>query len=111
MDPEASVALENPALSNQSFERGKAQAQPSERRGMSAGATYVKTGLLLVLFVAAAAFGWSQVELVQVGSQTIPLAPAWTWLAFLLTFILAFAGLVSYRSISIIAVLYALTEG
>ena len=50
------------------------------------------TGLLLVIVVAAAAFGWSQVEIVTVGEREDALTPAWTWLAFLLTFIVAIVG-------------------
>lgn len=105
------MSIENPALTNQSFARGAAQASPAERTGMAAGGTYVKTFLLLVVFVAAAAFGWSQVQIIQVGTQAIPILPPWTWLAFLLTFIFAFAGIFAYRSIPIIAVLYMLSEG
>src|SRR5262245_9337312 len=105
------VSIENPALTNQSFARGAAQTSPAERTGMTATGTYLKTVLLLVIFVAAAAFGWSQVQIIQVGTQVIPIQPWWTWLAFLFTFILAFAGIVAYRSISIIATLYALSEG
>jgi uncharacterized YccA/Bax inhibitor family protein len=105
------VSLENPALTNQSFARGAAQVSAAERHGMTATGTYVKTFVLLVVFVAAAAFGWSQVELVTVGTQVIPLAPSWTWLAFLLTFIFAFVAVFATQSIPIIAVLYALSEG
>jgi uncharacterized YccA/Bax inhibitor family protein len=103
--------VENPALTSQSFARGAAEVSPAERTGMTAGGTYLKTVLLLVLFVAAAAFGWSQVRIIQVGTQAIPVSPSWTWLAFLLTFILAFAGVFAYRAIPIIAVGYALSEG
>jgi uncharacterized YccA/Bax inhibitor family protein len=105
------MSFENPALTDQSFARGTAQVGAAERTGMTAGGTYLKTILLLVLFIAAAAFGWSQVQVMQVGTQAIPISPWWTWLAFLLTFILAFAGVFAYRSIPIIAVLYALSEG
>jgi uncharacterized YccA/Bax inhibitor family protein len=108
---EENVSIENPALTDRSFARGAAETSPAERTGMTAGGTYAKTFLLLVLLVAAAAFGWSQVEIVHVGSQAIPIQPWWTWLAFLATFILAFAGVFAYRSIPIISVLYALSEG
>jgi uncharacterized YccA/Bax inhibitor family protein len=105
------VSLENPALTNQSFARGAAQVTPAERSGMTATGTYLKTVLLLVVFVAAAAFGWSQVEIVTVGTRVVPISPWWTWLAFLMTFILAFAGIVASRAIPMIAILYALSEG
>lgn len=105
------MAIENPALTTQSFARGSAEASAAERQGMTAAGTFVKTGVLLVLLVAAAAFGWSQVEIVQVGNRAVAVTPWWTWLAFLLTFIFAFAGVFAYRSIPIIAPLYALSEG
>src|SRR3712207_1860386 len=80
------MAIENPALNERSFRRGIEEAD-TETRGMSATGTYAITGLLLVIVVAAAAFGWSQVEIVAVGGRQEGLTPAWTWLAFLLTFI------------------------
>src|SRR3712207_5595507 len=104
------MALENPALNERSFERGieETGADPS---GMTAAGTYAITGLLFVIVVAAAAFGWSQVEIVTVGGRQEALTPAWTWLAFLLTFIVAIVGAFAYRAAPITSVLYALGEG
>jgi hypothetical protein len=62
------MALENPALNERSFQRGIEEAG-TEPRAMSAAGTYAITGLLFVIVVAAAAFGWSQVEIVTVGGQ------------------------------------------
>jgi uncharacterized YccA/Bax inhibitor family protein len=78
---------------------------------MTASGTYAKTVVLLVLLVAAAAFGWSQVELIEYDGRTVAIQPPWSWLAFLLTFILGFAGAFAYRAIAIIAPLYALCQG
>src|SRR3712207_8671537 len=80
------MAIENPALNERSFRRGIEEAD-TEPRGMSATSTYAITGLLLVIVVAAAALGWSQVEIVTVGGRQEALTPAWTWLVFLMTFI------------------------
>ena len=104
------MALENPALNERSFRRGieEASAEPS---GMTAAGTYAIVGVLLVIVVAAAAFGWSQVEIVTVGGQEEALTPAWTWLAFLVTFIVAIVGAFAYRAAPITSVLYALGEG
>jgi uncharacterized YccA/Bax inhibitor family protein len=77
--------IDNPALNAQAFARGMADVSAAERRGMTVAGTYVKTGLLLVILIAAAAFGWSQVELVTVNGREVALQPSWTWLAFLLT--------------------------
>ena len=104
------MALENPALNERSFRRGVEEVG-AESRGMSASGTYVIVGLLLAIVVAAAAFGWSQVEIVTVGGRNEALTPAWTWLAFLLTFVVAIVGAFAYRAAPITSVLYALGEG
>jgi uncharacterized YccA/Bax inhibitor family protein len=78
---------------------------------MTAAGTYVITGLLFVIVVAAAAFGWSQVEIVPVGGREDALTPAWTWLAFLLTFIVAIVDAFAYRAAPLTSVLFALGEG
>jgi uncharacterized YccA/Bax inhibitor family protein len=104
------MAIENPALNERSFQRGIEEAG-AEPRGMSAAGTYAITGLLFVIVVAAAAFGWSQVEIVTVGGRQEALTPAWTWLAFLLTFIVAIVGAFASRAAPITSVLYALGEG
>src|SRR3712207_8484445 len=98
------MALENPALNDRSFERGieEADAGPG---GMTAAGTYVITGVLLVIAVAAAAFGWSQVEIVNVGGRQEALTPAWTWLVFLLTFVVGIVGAFAYQAAPITSVL------
>ena len=77
---------------------------------MTASGTYATTGLLLVIVVAAAAFGWSQVEIVSVDGRQEALTPAWTWLVFLLTLIVGIVGAFVYRAAPITSVLYALGE-
>src|SRR5215204_837225 len=104
------MALENPALNERSFRRGIEEAG-AEPPGMSASGTYAIAGVLLAIVVAAAAFGWSQVEIVSVGGRQEALTPAWTWLAFLLTFVVAIVGAFAYRAAPITSVLYALGEG
>jgi uncharacterized YccA/Bax inhibitor family protein len=104
------MALENPALNERSFRRGIEETS-AEPRGMSASGTYALAGLLLAIVVAAAAFGWSQVEIVSVGGRNEALTPAWTWLAFLITFVVAIVGAFAYRAAPITSVLYALGEG
>jgi uncharacterized YccA/Bax inhibitor family protein len=104
------MALENPALNELSFERGMEEAG-AEARTMTALGTYAITGLLFVIVVAAAAFGFSQVEIVTVGGRQEALTPSWTWLVFLLTFIVGIIGAFAYRAAPITSVLYALGEG
>jgi hypothetical protein len=104
------MALENPALNELSFERGMEEAG-AEARTMTASGTYAIAGLLFVIVVAAAAFGFSQVEIVTVGGRKEALTPSWTWLVFLLTLIVGIVGAFAYRAAPITSVLYALGEG
>ena len=104
------MALENPALDGRSFQRGIEEAD-AEPRGMTAAGTYVIIGLLFVIVMAAAAFGWSQVEIVTLGGREDALTPAWTWLAFLLTFIVAIVDAFAYRAAPLTSVWFALGEG
>jgi uncharacterized YccA/Bax inhibitor family protein len=104
------MALENPALNERSFLRG-IEESGAEPRGMTASGTYATTGLLFLIVVAAAAFGWSQVEIVSVDGRQEALTPAWTWLVFLLTLIVGIVGAFAYRAAPITSVLYALGEG
>jgi uncharacterized YccA/Bax inhibitor family protein len=101
----------NPALNPAAFERGWAQAAPSERVGMTVGGTYLKTGLLVIILVLGGIFGWSQVEIVQVRGADVALQPAWTWLLILVTLGLGIYGAVAFRAAAIIGPLYALSEG
>ena len=104
------MALENPALNERSFLRG-IEESGAEPRGMSASGTYATTGLLFLIVVAAAAFGWSQVEIVTVDGRQEALTPVWTWLVFLLTLVVGIVGAFAYRAALITSVLYALCEG
>ena len=61
------MALENLAL--RTFLPAGIEGTGAEPRGMTAARTYAITGLLLLLVVAAAAFGWTQVEIVTVGGR------------------------------------------
>jgi uncharacterized YccA/Bax inhibitor family protein len=105
------MAVENPALNQDAFSRGIAQAPASEHAGMTVAGTYAITAGLLILLALAGAFGWSQVEIMTVNGQDMALAPRWVWLAFLFTFVLAMVGAFAFRAAPIIAPLYALTEG
>jgi uncharacterized YccA/Bax inhibitor family protein len=105
------VAVENPALNQQSFERGIAQATDAQPVGMTAAGTYLITGGLLILLAVAAAFGWSQVQVEVIGGSQVALAPRWTWLAFFLAFIVAMVGAFAFRAAPIMAPLYALLQG
>jgi uncharacterized YccA/Bax inhibitor family protein len=104
------MSIENPALNERSFQRGIEEAG-TEPRGMTAAGTYAIAGMLFAIVVAAAAFGWSQVEIVTVGGREEALTPAWTWLAFLVTFVVAIVGAFAYRAAPVTSVLYALGEG
>jgi uncharacterized YccA/Bax inhibitor family protein len=70
------MALENPALNERSFQRGIDETG-AEPRGMSASGTYAIAGLLFVIVVTAAAFGWSQVEISATGGFVLLYAVVW----------------------------------
>jgi len=91
------MALKTPAPNERSPQRGIEESDAAPR-GMTAAGTYVITGLLLVMGVAAVAFGWSQVEIVTAGGREEALTPAWTWLALLLTLIVPIVGALTYRA-------------
>ena len=85
------MALKTPAPNARAPQR-RIEESDAAPRGMTAAGTYVITGLLLVMGVAAVAFGWSQVEIVTAGGREEALTPAWMWLAFLLTLIVSIVG-------------------
>jgi hypothetical protein len=68
------MALKTPALNERSPRPGIKESDATPR-GMTAAGTYVITSLLLVMGVAAVAFGWSQVEIVTVGGREEALIP------------------------------------
>jgi uncharacterized YccA/Bax inhibitor family protein len=105
------MAVENPALNQEAFSRGIAQASATESTGMTVAGTYTITAGLLILLALAGAFGWSQVQIAIVQGEEVALTPRWIWLAFLLTFVLAMVGAFAFRAAPIIAPLYALVEG
>ncbi len=101
----------NPVLNQQAFQRTIAKSDATDRAGMTARGAYLKTGLLLIVLVAAAAFGWSQVQIETIRGVQVALTPPWVWLAFLATFVLGFAGVFAGRAIPFIAAGYALAQG
>jgi uncharacterized YccA/Bax inhibitor family protein len=78
---------------------------------MTVGGTYLKTGLLLVVLILGASFGWSQVTIVEVRGVPVALQPAWTWLLAFLTVILGIVAAFAIRAAMILGPLYALSEG
>jgi uncharacterized YccA/Bax inhibitor family protein len=78
---------------------------------MTVGGTYLKAGLLVIVLLLGAAFGWSQVEIVQVRGADVALQPAWTWLVAFGTLILGIVAATNIRGAPILGPLYALFEG
>jgi uncharacterized YccA/Bax inhibitor family protein len=98
-------------LNTAAFERGMADVASAERTGMTVAGTYVKTGLLLILLVVAAAFGWSQVQIAQVQGQDVALQPRWTWLLVFATLGIGICAAAMVRAAAVLGPLYALSEG
>ena len=69
------MAVENPALNQEAFSRGIAQASETERTGMTLAGTYAISGGLVILLALAAGFGWSQVQIRNVGGEQLAVAP------------------------------------
>ena len=92
------MAVENPALNQDAFARGIAQAPATEQVGMTVAGTYLITAGLLVLLVVAGAFGWSQVVIRNVGGEEVAIAPRWVWITFFLVFILAMVGAFAFEA-------------
>jgi uncharacterized YccA/Bax inhibitor family protein len=109
--PAKQEASNNPALNQQAFARTLERNGLKERAGMTAVGTYLKTGLLLIFLVAAGAWGWSQVRIETIRGVEVAIQPAWTWLAFLFTFIFAIAGIFAGRWMALVAIGYALAQG
>lgn len=101
---------DNPALNQQAFARAVTEVGGATS-GMTEAGTYARTGILVAILVLAAAFGWTQVEIVPVDAQQVAVVPAWVWLAFVLSSILGFIGTFAVRSSAVIAPLYALSQG
>ena len=101
----------NPALNPAAFQRGWMEATPEQRVGMTIGGTYLKTGLLLVILVLGAAFGWSSVDIVDVRGVPVAIQPGWTWIVMFLTLGLGIFAAFAIRAAPILGPLYALSEG
>ena len=78
---------------------------------MTVGGTYVKTGVLLFILVLGAAFGWSQVDTVEVRGVPVALQPSWTWILIFLTLGLGIFAAFAIRAAPILGPLYAICEG
>lgn len=100
---------DNPALSQKAFDQQIERTNTKGEKGFSVVGTYLKTGFLFLLFLAAGVFGWSLIEVVD--GQVI--SANWLWatgggiMAFGLAILSRWAG----KWIWIIAILYALAQG
>ena len=100
----------NPVLNHEAF--GKAASAAGVAGGtMTVLRTYAITVVLLILLVAGAAVGWSQVEVRDLGNSSVATMPAWVWLATLGVFVLAIITAVNPGAAPITAPTYALVEG
>ncbi len=123
------MAFENPALNDKTFKQAIAQSQvgygqpgygqpaytqPAEV--MTTTGTYAITAALLMLVIAGALIGWTQVETIPYsaygGTTWIPTSiPSWLLPALIGTFILAIAASFFPKASPIIAPIYAVGEG
>jgi len=101
------MALENPTLNDHAFQKAMAENPGAARAGFHVAVVYLMTGLLLVVLIAGAAVGWSQVDV----DGAIARMPAWFGLVSFLTLIVGLAAVFSPRTAILTGSLYALGEG
>lgn len=105
------TSTNNPALNQEAFDRAVERGGAKGETGMTAMGAYLKTGLLLLITIAAAFWGWNQVVTATVlGIETL-VPPDWMFFAYLATFILGIMAIFAGRWIWLIAILYALAYG
>ncbi|MEZ4517972.1 MAG: Bax inhibitor-1/YccA family protein [Chloroflexota bacterium] len=105
------TSTNNPALNQEAFDRAVERGGEKGQTGMTAMGAYLKTGLLLLLTIVAAVWGWNQVVTATVfGVQTL-VPPDWMFFAYLATFILGIMAIFAGRFTWLIAILYALAYG
>jgi uncharacterized YccA/Bax inhibitor family protein len=108
---EEQSSTNNPALNQQAFNQAIARGGDTGEARMTARGAYLKTGLLLLLSILAAAWGWNQVVTSTVfGIETLQ-PPSWMFFAYLATFILGIMAVFAGRFIWLISILYALAYG
>lgn len=99
----------NPALSQKAFDQQMERTGTKGEKGFTAIGTYLKTGFLFLLFLAAGVFGWSLVQVVDgdITSVNFLWAAGGAIMALGLGILSRWAG----KWIWIIAILYALAQG
>lgn len=102
-------AFKNPALTQKAFEGQIARTGSTGEKGMTALGTYLKTGFLLLLFLAAGVFGWTLVNVVD--GQIVDVNLIWIISGFVMTIALAILARFAGRWIWLVAIGYALAQG
>jgi uncharacterized YccA/Bax inhibitor family protein len=105
------ASTNNPALNQEAFDRAVDRGDAKGETGMTATGAYLKTGLLLLLTIAAAFWGWNQVVTATIFGVETVVPPDWMFFAYLATFILGIMAIFAGRWIWLIAILYALAYG
>jgi uncharacterized YccA/Bax inhibitor family protein len=99
--------VDNPVLTKKAFERAE-QAVPTSYDAMTVAGTFRKAGVLLVLLVTGAAFGW--VSFQPVGPRHVQI-PAWSFVALVVAFVTALVCSFRPRTAPFLSPVYALCEG
>lgn len=105
------TSTNNPALNQEAFNDAIKRGDAAGEGGMTATGTYMKTGFLLLLTIAAGFWGWGQVQSAIILGQEVVVPPDWMFLAYLATFILGIMAIFAGRWTWIIAILYSLSYG
>lgn len=108
---DAQDSTNNPALNPDAFKRQLEKTGATTRTGMTARGAYIKTLLLVGISIVAGAFGWSQVEIVEIAGRQIAMQPAWTWICFIFVMIFGIGAIAAGKAIPIFAIGYAVSYG
>ncbi len=101
--------FKNPALTQKAFDSQIARAGSTGEKDMTSTGTYLKTGLLLLLFIVSGAFGWTLIK--EVDGQVVDVNLIWIISGFVMTIGLAIAARFAGKWIWLVAIGYALAQG
>ncbi|KXK21218.1 MAG: Bax inhibitor 1 like protein [Chloroflexi bacterium OLB15] len=100
----------NPALNLAAFQKAEQQGGTSDAK-LTTLSVYLRAGLLLLVMIIAAIFGWSQTEVFSIGNQQVVDIPPATWCISMIAFIVAMVGIFAYKAAAVVGFIYMLCQG
>lgn len=87
----------NPALDLAAFQKAEQQGGASDAK-LTTLSVYLRAGLLLLVMIITAIFGWSQTEVFSIGNQQVVDIPPATWCLSMIAFTVAMVGIFAYKA-------------